>query len=96
MHEVGMDALITNPARTAIFADPWSIVKLVYDRVIVDIEMHLRLGGRENNWRILNIKCDEHGPGRQGCPLGWTVDGQWGSRSPSPIRSISATRDETE
>src|SRR4029077_16657654 len=56
MHEVGMVTLITHPARTAIFADPWSLIKLVRNRVIVDKEMHPWLGGRERHWRILNIE----------------------------------------
>jgi hypothetical protein len=60
MHEVGMGSLITHPARTAIFADRWSIVKLVRDRVIVDKEMHPWVSGRERHWRILNIERDEH------------------------------------
>ena len=58
MHEVGMDALMTNPLVLPCFGDPWSIVKLIHDRVIVDIEMHPWLGGRERNRRILNIKRD--------------------------------------
>ena len=68
MHEVGMEILITNPARTARFSDPWSIVELVHDRVIVDKEMHPWLSGRERHWRILNIERDEHRPRGPGSP----------------------------